>query len=238
MSRHLETEIEKLKKAILSLTAVAEDRVQKAVRSLEERNPDLAREVIDGDAEIDQAEVDIEEECLKILALHQPVAVDLRFIIAVLHINNNMERVGDLAVNMAERTLFLCTQEPVPIPFDLAGMHRKALAMLGHSLDALMRMDANLARQVRAADDEVDEMNREMYAKVSESARRNPEHIEILLSYLSASRHLERVADHATNIAEEVIYLIEGDIVRHKPALPEGLEASRHETVRPPQSKH
>jgi len=99
-------------------------------------------------------------------------------------------------------------------------------------------MDANLARQVRAADDEVDEMNREMYAKVSESARRNPEHIEIFLSYLSASRHLERIADYATNIAEEIVYLIEGEIIRHKPALPEGLGVSQHETVRPPQSKH
>ena len=221
MSKHLENEMERIKKGILSLVALVESSVQKAVRSLEERDPALAQEVIDGDAEIDQAEVDVEEECLKALALHQPVAVDLRFIIAVLHINNNIERVGDLAVNMAERTLFLCTREPIPIPFDLTGMHRKALAMLGRSLDALMKMDASLAHQVRASDEEVDEMNREMYAKVSESARQDPEHIEILLSYLSASRHLERIADHATNIAEEVIYLIEGEIVRHTPELPE-----------------
>jgi phosphate transport system protein len=221
MSKHLETEIEKLKKSILSLTAAVEERVQKAVGALEERNALLAMEVIEGDGAIDQAEVDIEEECLKILALHQPVAVDLRFIIAVLHINTDIERVGDLAVNIAERALFLCAQEAIPVPFDLSGMQRKALTMLGHSLDALMQMDATLARQVRASDDEVDAMNRDMYAKVSESARRNPEQIEVLLSYLSASRHLERIADYATNIAEEIIYLIEGNIVRHRPALPE-----------------
>jgi phosphate transport system protein len=128
--------------------------------------------------------------------------------------------VGDLAVNIAERALFLCTQEPIDVPFDFAEMRRKTLAMLRDSLGALMNMDARLARQVRALDDEVDEINREMYLKIGQAVRKDPHHIERLLSYLSASRHLERIADYATNIAEDVIYLIEGQIVRHKPTFP------------------
>ena len=220
MTKHLETEIEKLKNKIISLAAVVERSVQKAIESLENRDPALAQEIINADVEIDQTEVDIEEECLKILALHQPVAVDLRFIIAVLKINNDIERVGDLGVNIAERTLFLSSQEPIEIPFDFGDMHRKALAMLQHSLQALMTMDADLARKVRASDDEVDSINREMYLKIGQAVRKNPEHVGRLLSYLSASRHLERIADYATKIAEDVIYLIEGRIVRHKPTFP------------------
>jgi phosphate transport system protein len=225
MTRHFETEIEKLRIKILAFAAVVEAAVQKAIKSIEKRDPGLAQEVVDGDAQIDQAEVDIEEECLKIFALHQPVAVDLRFLVAVLKINNDLERVGDLAVNIAERALFLCTQTPVEIPFDFAEMQRKALTMLRHSLDALMNHDTDLARVVRNSDDEVDEINRQMYDKIYAAARKNPDHIERLLSYLSTSRHLERIADYATNIAEDVIYLIEGQIVRHKQTLPP------HETV-------
>lgn len=216
MSRHMETEIKKLKKRILALVAVVESRLQKAVKSIEDRDAKLAQEVINGDMEIDQAEVEIEEDCLKILALHQPVAIDLRFIIAALKINNDIERIGDLGVNIAERAMFLAGQEPIEIPFDWGEMRKKAMAMLAKSLDALMKMDAEKARAVRISDDEVDELNRQMYAKVSQAVRRNPDHVERLLSYLSACRHLERIADYATNIAEDVIYMIEGEIVRHK----------------------
>jgi phosphate transport system protein len=219
MPKHLETEIIKLKKKMLSLTAVVEGTVQKAIRALERREPKMAREVIENDTEIDYAEVDIEEECLKILALHQPVAVDLRFIIAVLKINNEIERVGDLGVNIAERAVFLCSQPPIGVPFDFQEMSQKALWMLGTSLDALMRLDAGLARKVRASDDDVDEMNRVMYRQVAEAVRNHPEQVEMLLSYLSISRQLERIADNATNIAESVIYLLEGEIVRHKPTI-------------------
>jgi phosphate transport system protein len=220
MSAHLHVEIEKLKKKIVALTAVVEDAVRKAVKSVDDGNAELAQQLIDGDTDIDRTEVDIEEDCLKLLALYQPVATDLRFIVAVLKINNDVERVGDLAVNIAERALFLCTQEPIDVPFDFAEMRRKTLAMLRDSLGALMNMDARLARQVRALDDEVDEINREMYLKIGQAVRKDPHHIERLLSYLSASRHLERIADYATNIAEDVIYLIEGQIVRHKPTFP------------------
>jgi phosphate transport system protein len=200
----------------LTLFAIVEESVQKAMRSFDERNSELAREVIDSDPAIDAAEVDIEEECLKILALHQPVAVDLRFIVAVLKMNNDMERVGDLGINIAERALFLSEQEPIKVPIDLSPMRRKALNMLGDSLDALMKMDPKLARSVRTLDDEIDRMHREMYMQIGREMRVNPENIERLLSYLSVSRYLERIADYATNIAEDVIYLCEGEIVRHK----------------------
>jgi phosphate transport system protein len=216
MTIHLQREIERLKKHILRLSAVVEESVQRAMKSLEERDSYLAQLVMESDFEIDKMEVEIEEECLKILALYQPVAVDLRFIIAVLKINNDLERIGDLAVNIAERAVFLATRERINIPFDFSGMARKAKSMLKRSLDALMKMDAVLARGVCASDDEVDAMNREMYLQVQDGIRNQPEHLESLIHLLSASRHLERIADHATNIAEDVLYMIKGEIVRHR----------------------
>jgi phosphate transport system protein len=216
MSTHLINEIEKLKKMILSLSAMAEESVQRAVKALDSRDAALAQRVVDNDYEIDKKEVDVEEECLKILALHQPVAIDLRLIIAVLKINNDLERVADLAVNIAERAVFLATQQKVPMWFNFAQMAEKAQAMLHKSLDALVNLDPKLAREVCAADDEVDAMNRDAYLRVQEGIRRHPERMESLIHLLSVSRHLERIADHATNIAEDVIYMCEGEIVRHR----------------------
>jgi phosphate transport system protein len=216
MVMHLQREIERLKKDILHLSAVVEESAQRAVKALEERDGHLAKRVIENDYQIDRMEVEVEEECLKILALYQPVAIDLRYIVAILKINNDLERIGDLAVNIAERAAFLSTKERLDIPFDFSGMARKAQSMLRRSLDALIRMDANLARDVCASDDEVDAMNREMYVQVQKGIRQDPDRLERLIHVLSASRHLERIADHATNIAEDVIYMIEGEIVRHR----------------------
>ncbi|MCL6583430.1 MAG: phosphate signaling complex protein PhoU [bacterium] len=216
MPQHLQREIEKLKRNILSLSTIVEESVQKAVRSIEQRDTKLAMSVIENDLKIDQIEVDVEEECLKVLALYQPVAIDLRFIVAVLKINNDLERIGDLAVNIAERATFLATQPKVDIPFDLAGMAEKAQLMLRRSLDALVNMDSQLAREVCASDDEVDALNRDMYAYVQAGITRHPEEVECLIHLLSVSRHLERIADHATNIAEDVIYMVDGEISRHK----------------------
>lgn len=211
----LQKEIEKLKKQILSLSAMVEENVYKAVRALEERNRDLADEVMRSDHHVDEMEVDVEEECLKVLALHQPVAVDLRYIIAMLKINNDLERVGDLAVNIAERARFLATREKPDIPFDFHRMMEGTQGMLRKALDSLVRRDVALAREVLAYDDEIDALNREMYVKVQEGISRKPEQLEGLIHLLSCSRHLERIADLATNIAEEVIYMCEGEIVRH-----------------------
>lgn len=224
MSQHLQVEIENLKKKILSLSGVAEESVRNAVKAVETRDLRLATRVIDGDIGIDHMEVSVEEECLKLLALHQPVAIDLRFIICVIKMNNDLERIGDLAVNIAERAAFLATHDPVAVPFDFPGMSEKTQEMLRHSLDALVNLDAALARKVCAADDEIDLINREMYARVRDGILAHPEHIENYIHMLAVSRHLERIADHATNIAEDVIYMIEGEIVRHRTEVYEAAE--------------
>ena len=215
MSRHLQNAIEHLKRDLLKLGALVEERMHLVVQAVQNRDGQLAQQIIDGDEEIDQVEVDIEEECQKVLALHQPVAHDLRFIIATLKINNELERIGDLAVNIAERELFLSTRPPVDIHLDWVGMAEKTQVMLRKSIDSLVNLDADLAQQVCRSDDEVDAMNRQMYIQIQEAIRANPDELEQLIHILSISRHLERIADQATNIAEDVIYLIHGKIVRH-----------------------
>jgi phosphate transport system protein len=215
MTQHMQRELEKLKKMILALSAVVEESVQQAGLSLEKMDIPLAEVVIDNDEQIDQMEVDLEEECLKILALYQPVAIDLRFIISVLKINNDLERIADLAVNIAERTLALAEEPRIPVPFDFTEMARKVQIMLKKSLDALVNMDTRLALQVCDLDDEVDALHKKTYVLVKEQIRKNPDALNALVHYLSVSRHLERIADLATNIAEDVVYMIEGEIVRH-----------------------
>lgn len=216
MSLHLQKEVEKLKRKILSVSALVEEGVYRAVIAVQEQDAALAGKVIEADFKIDQMEIEVEEDCLKILALHQPVAVDLRFIVAVMKINNDLERIGDLAANIAERAVFTATQLKKDIPFDFTTMAAKAQLMLRKSLDALVNMDSNQARGVLPVDDEVDTINREMFELVKRTVRDRKGDIEILLHLLMISRHLERIADHATNIAEDVIYMVEGVIVRHK----------------------
>lgn len=217
MTAHLKKEIDHLKKGLLTLCGMVEDSFWQAVKSIKNRDVKLAEKVIDSDFEIDQMEVQVEENCLKILALHQPVAIDLRFIITALKINNDLERIGDLAVNIAERSQFLSAQEePVDMLFDFETMAEKTQTMVKKSLDALVNIDCNLASEVCEADDEIDAMNRQMYDQVKGQIKLAPENIETLIHLLSVSRHLERIADHATNIAEDVIYMVKGEIVRHK----------------------
>lgn len=216
MPTRLQYELEQLKKSILTLGAAAEEALHLAVKALQERDEKIAQKIIEADEEIDQMEVDLEEECLKLLALHQPVATDLRFIVAVLKINNDLERIGDLAVNVAERAKFLAFQPVISLSLDFSSMASAVQKMLKMSLDALVNMDAKLACEVMDADDNVDQMNREMYALIQSEIVKNPEQIGSLIHLLSTSRHLERIGDQTTNIAEDVIYMIEGKIVRHK----------------------
>ena len=216
MGIHMIREIEKLKKMILSLAAMVEESCRLAVKAGAERDGELARKVIDGDHEIDRVEVDVEEECLKILALHQPVAHDLRFIIAMLKINHDLERIGDLAVSVGERALTLSGQARPPLDFDLLAMAERVQAMVSRSIDALINRDVNLARAIWMEDDAVDDLNRTMFDQVMASIQKHPDHLEGLLNLLSVSRNLERIADHATNIAKDVVYLTEGEIVRHR----------------------
>jgi phosphate transport system protein len=211
----LRTEIDRLKKNILTLSAVVEEAVQKAMIATERRDPVMAQSVIQGDKRVDVLEVELEEECLKILALHQPVAMDLRFIIAVLKINNDLERIGDLAVNIAERAVFLADHKDVSPPPTLSDLADRVQNMLHKSLDALVNTDTALAREVLRTDDEVDAIHRGMYGRVQKRAQENPSEVAGLFQWLSVSRYLERIADQATNIAEDVIYMMEGEIIRH-----------------------
>ena len=217
MQKHLQKDIDSLKNKIITMGSEAEDRVYKSSLALINRDERLVAEVIQSDPALDRMEVDIEEHCLKILALYQPVAVDLRFIIAVLKINNELERVGDIAVNIAERAAFLCKHKEFEIPYDVRSMATKVESMLTRSIDALVHMDVQLAHRLRAEDDEVDEYNRQMYERVKEVLIRSPEDLSCMLHAVSAGRHLERIADHACNIAEDVIYLVDAEIVRHTP---------------------
>jgi phosphate transport system protein len=215
MSVHLQREIEALKKNVLSLCALVEEQAQMAVQALLSRDKALAESVERRDPDVDHREVEVEEECLKLLALYQPVAVDLRFIICALKINNDLERIGDLAVNVARKAVTFCSLPTMAIPFDLNGMWQKVQRMLRDSLDALVNFDAALAHEVCARDDEVDHMKRENRLRAEEAIRVDPEKTSGMLTLMAASRNLERIADHATNIAEDVIYMVQGTIVRH-----------------------
>lgn len=217
MRLYLQREIDKLKRQILALSAEVENDVRAAVRAVEARDEDLARQVMDRESLTNTMEVDVEEECLKILALHQPVAADLRYIIAVLKIDQDLERIGDLAVHIAERGLFLCERPPISVPFRLGEMADKAQAMLKKVLDAFVNINETAAREVCVADREIDEINRDIFEQVKQAVMQNPELFEPLLQIMHIARHIERIADHATNIAEDLIYLIEGRIVRHTP---------------------
>jgi len=212
----MKREIDRLKQMLMSLCEVVEENLRRAVKSIRQRDANLAKTVIEMDIEIDHMEVDMEEECLKILALYQPVAIDLRFIITALKINNDLERIGDLAVNLAEHSTFLAGHRQTDVPFDFEEMTEKTELMLRKSLDALVRMDSKLAYEVCADDDEIDTLDRQMQLMLQNAVHTRPEQTECLMHLRSASGHLERVADHATNIAEDVIYMIEGRIVRHK----------------------
>ena len=210
-------ETDKLKKMVLSLAAHVEENVRNAVRAVTERDQALAYRTIETDHLIDIAEVDVEEECLKILALHQPVAHDLRYIVAMLKINRDLERIGDLAVSMAERAIQMVTKPKPHTTFDLGAMCDRCEKMVARSLDAMINRDADLARKLwLAEDDEIDKMMAEAFQKVEMEIRQHPEHTEPLMNILSVARSLERIADHATNIAKDTIYMVEGEIVRHR----------------------
>ena len=216
MSKHLQREIDRLKQMMISVGAMAEESVHNAVAAVQTRDAALAETVIANDVKIDRMEVDVEEEGLKILALHQPVAIDLRFIVAVLKINSDLERIGDLAANIAERAIDLAKSHAPAWTFDVTGMADKVQQMLKKSLDALVGLDTSLAREVCASDNEVDDLNRQAHQWTREELRQNVEDADSLICLLSVSRNLERIADHATNIAQDVIYMLEGEIVRHR----------------------
>lgn len=216
MAVHLMRELDNLKKVSLTLAAMVEDNLRLAMKAVIERDEPLARKVIEADGEIDRQEVEVEEECLKILALYQPVAHDLRFIVAMLKINHDLERIGDLAVNIGERAVALAQRPPPAHDFQIQRLAEIAQTMVSRSLDALINQDAKLAREVWLSDNEVNQLNRDLLDAVEKEIERDPSQLHALLAITLISRTLERIADHATNISKGVIYMIDGDIVRHR----------------------
>jgi phosphate transport system protein len=216
VGRHFARDMERLWDEILKLAAVVETALTTSVRALCDGRADLAAEVKGGEKAIDRWEVQIEQECLKMLALHQPVASDLRRVTAVLKINNDLERMADLAEHIAKRAKKLATAlVPVLISPEIEAMAREALHAVHESLNALAKGDAELARKVIAADRRIDRHRRAVLKELKQSIRQNPDRVSTWLRLINTARNLERVADHATNIAEAVVYLKEGDIIRH-----------------------
>jgi len=216
MARHLDRDLERIKKQILTIGSLVEEQTNNAIFALVNRREDLAQKVMTGDQAIDDKEVEVEEDCLKILALHQPVAFDLRFIVTVMKVNNDLERVGDLALNIAERAAFLASNPPLEVPEEFSRMAEQVREMVRLAIDSLVNHDTAKAREVCAHDDDVDETHAAMFNILQDIMRKDPDCIVRSIHLLSASRNLERIADLATNIAEDVVFLVDGEVVRHR----------------------
>ncbi len=214
-SRTYENELQRLQEKILRMGGLVEDAIVRSMQALVERNPDLARETMDRDHLVNRLEVEIDEHCIELLALRQPAARDLRLIITGLKISTDLERIGDMAVNLCERVLELLEVPPLKPLIDLPRMAEKARAMVRDSLDAYVRRDANLAQGVCARDDEVDELSRQVFRELLTYMLENPANISRALALSMVGRYVERIADHATNISEMVIYLVKGKDIRH-----------------------
>jgi phosphate transport system protein len=215
MSIHLQADLQNLHKELLSMSSSVEDMVHRAIALLSEPDVDAARQLSEQDTEVDRFDVDLEENCLKILALHQPVAIDLRRLTMMLKIVGELERVADLAVNIAQRSCALLDAGTVVVPDGLKDMALQAVDMLHRSIDAYVELDAGIAQQVCLEDDDIDAANDRLISQLVHQMQEHPDRIDALLHLFSAVRHVERVADHATNIAEDVVYMVEGRIIRH-----------------------
>lgn len=216
MSLHLQRDLDALKKEILQLGNIVESAINFALLSLINREADLADKAMQFEKEINSKEVLIEEECLKILALHQPVAVDLRFIVVVLKVNNDLERMGDIARNIAMRAKYLASQPHVPVFEEMSSeLPETVRSMVRKSLDSLVSLDLDLAISVMKMDDRVDEINRKMYVEVKRIIEADVRNTDVALNLLSTSRYMERIADLSTNIAEDVVFMVDGRVVRH-----------------------
>ncbi len=217
MSKHWERDLDDLQRRLLVMAGGVEEALHLGIRALRERDAALARRVIAGDSSIDQEENQVEEECLKMLALHQPVATDLRRVVAALKINTELERMADLAVNIAERVVALAALPPLPVPAHVGPMAERTVSMVRKSLDAFVGLDARMARRVIRLDEEVDRFNHEIIDELLDGMRASQALVPACMSLFSAVRQLERIADHATNIAEDVLFLVSGEVVRHRP---------------------
>jgi phosphate transport system protein len=212
---HFEQDLQALKNRLLNMGAMVEERVQQAVQALMARDIEAVERIIHGDHEVNDLQIEIDDRCLKLLALQQPMASDLRLITAAMKINADLERIGDQAVNIAEQALKILSLPPLKPLIDLPRMAEMAERMTRESLDAFVRRDAALARSILKRDDEVDQLKDQVFRVLLTYMMADPGTIERALSLILVSRHLERIADHATNVAEDVIFVVEAKDVRH-----------------------
>ena len=215
MVRHFQGDLEQLKTRLLEMGGLAEDRVRASVDALVRRDADLVERVLGGDGPINQLHIEIDHRCFKLLALHQPMAVDLRAIVSAVKINTDLERVGDLAINIAEAVLRYMRHPPVKELIDLPRMATIAQGMLRDSLDAYVRRDVILARAVIDQDDALDSLKTQVFRDLLTYMLQDPTTIQPSLDLILISRHLERIGDHATNVAEDVIFMVSAKDVRH-----------------------
>ncbi len=214
--RHFQEELDELKGRLLEMGGLAEDRLRLAVRGLVERDATLVEKVLTGDGAINQLHIDIDDRCFKLLALHQPMAVDLRSIVAAVKINTDLERVGDLAVNISEAVRRYLQHPPVKELIDIPRMAELAQDMLRDALDAFVRRDVTLAQHVLAQDDTLDALKTSVFRELLTFMIKDSSTIEPALDLILISRHLERIGDHATNVAEDVIFMVSAKDVRHQ----------------------
>ncbi len=215
MSAHLERQLSHIKKMILNQADVVSKTVADAIRAADDRNVSLAERIINNDRVINRMEIDIEEECLHTLACYQPVAHDLRFVVSVLKINNDLERIADMAVNICEQAILLAKEDDLVLSSYINSMPEKVVKMLRWSIESLVEMDPDKAEFVRRSDDEVDAAHSAMYQRVEDDMQKDPSRVPALVDLINISRQLERIADLAVNIAEDVIYIAKGFIARH-----------------------
>lgn len=213
--RHFQQDLDVLKTRLLEMGGLAEERVRAAVDALVSRDADAVDRVLAGDGPINQLHIEIDERCFKLLALHQPMAVDLRTIVSAVKINTDLERVGDLAINIAEAAQRYMRRPPVKQLIDIPRMATIAQAMLRDALDAYVRRDTTLAQAVLDEDDKLDALKTQVFRELLTYMLQDPTTIEPALDLILVSRHLERIGDHATNVAEDVIFLVSAKDVRH-----------------------
>ena len=216
--RHFEEELEQLKTRLLEMGGLAEEQVRRAVKGLVDRDAELIEHVLTGDDPLNALHIEIDNRCFTLLALYQPMAVDLRAIVAAVKINTDLERVGDLAINIAEAAARYAVHPPVKKLIDIPQMARIAQAMLRDALDAFVKRDTALAQLVLNEDDRLDALKTQIFRELLTYMLQDPSTIEPALDLILISRHLERIGDHATNVAEDVIFMVSAKDVRHHAA--------------------
>ncbi|OGX28106.1 MAG: phosphate transport system regulatory protein PhoU [Omnitrophica WOR_2 bacterium RIFCSPHIGHO2_01_FULL_48_9] len=215
MQRHFDEALEQLKQKLLRMSSLVEQSIGSSIKALMDRNAELAYKVIKADDAVNMLEIEIDELCLKLLALHQPTAGDLRFITSTMKINNDLERIGDLAVNIGQRTLDLIKVPPLKLKINIPKMATAAQAMLKDSLNAFVNKDSKLAYEVCKRDDEVDDLNHEIFMELLSCKPEDLTPVERVIDLVLVAKNLERVADHSTNICEDIIYMVDGKVIKH-----------------------